>query len=107
VVVCRTEVGPRIALAPVACRLDGSGVRGEVGQVGVLVEVQSGDRFGQGRACCGVGDGHLVADLDVLDGFGGPVGHQHQGGGIEAVPATGTLRVIQAGHFCRDMGVLK
>src|SRR6266508_713789 len=65
--------------------------QGEVGELGVEVEVELGDRFrhggGGGRVCGGA----LVADLDVLDLSGGAVGHEDGCGGGEAVLAAAAL----------------
>src|SRR6266540_2967062 len=65
--------------------------QGEVGELGVEVEVELGDRFRHGGAGGRVCGGDLVADLDVLDLSGGAVGHEDGCGGGEAVLAAAAL----------------
>ncbi len=44
------------------------------------------DRPSRLLPCLGIGRQNLLADIDVLDGFGGPIGHHHTRPRSEAVP---------------------
>src|SRR6266542_4271656 len=65
----------------------GTGAYCHVGQVGVVVVVQQFDPACAVLAGDRIGRLDLVAHLDVLDGLGGPVGHEYRRVRVEAVAA--------------------